>query len=82
MPEKEGRPLFCPKGAAASSPGLRSYPGNRAAKRTIQPQRGCGGAIMNLADRNAVGVRCCFGFDTQGSRCAATLGWRTQPPCG
>jgi hypothetical protein len=71
-------PRSCPNGALAISPGLRgtSYPGY-AVICVPQPQRGCG-ALSVRPGHNPVGVVWNLQRDTQGSRCAATLGWRPQ----
>jgi hypothetical protein len=71
-------PCLCPNGALAISPGLRgtSYPGF-AMIDFSQPQRSCGDLSVHPG-HNPVGVVRDSQPNAQGSRCAATLGWRPQ----
>jgi hypothetical protein len=67
---------FNPNGVAPSSPGLgRSrYPGTVDAHATFNPN---GVAALDGTRRNPFRVECLIDPLSQGSRCAATLGWRT-----
>ncbi len=72
-----------PKGIVAPSPGLasqRAYPGS-VSKQNYQPQRGCGRSRVlapSGVGHNRVAVENNGGTMTQGSRCAATLGFGPQ----
>ena len=79
--------VLCPEGAAAFSPGLarRAYPGECVPNDPINPERVAAvsrfGGIASAA--TPLGLMPDDGGPaSQGSRYAATLGWRPQPRCG
>lgn len=68
----------CPNGAPSSSPGLAQprLPWE-SASRSAQLQRGCALSTPSPG-HNPVGVAAFVSAQTQGSRCASTLGYRAQ----
>jgi hypothetical protein len=74
---RRGLPIVCPEGAAPFSPGLRRsrYPGTVDAHTTFNPNGVA--ARSTVHDATLSGLNCWIDPLSQGSRCAATLGWRT-----
>ena len=68
---------FNPNGVAPFSPGLRRsrYPGTADAHATFNPNGVAARSMVN--DTTLSGLNCSIDPLSQGSRCAATLGWRT-----
>jgi len=79
----------CPEGAWAASPGLarKAYPGYVGEQRGFNPN-GVAAVWGDVARNAAVTPLGLMGNDgglappSQGSRWAATLGWRPKPRCG
>ena len=67
--------MSCPNGAAPSSPGLRlrRYPGTVDTRRAFNPNGVA--ALWAARDTTLSGLDCSVDAFSQGSRCAATLGW-------